>query len=195
MQVRWGFLQVFLEGKPQAAEKIRRGDQRKGWRRMGSALALSLQWIPVQNQAGDPFKCKSEQATPLVLQQLPHPCRMKAAVSPDNGLQGSKRSEPPRTHLGSSSPSQACGSLLCFNTHPLIHCPVRVFASPAPLLRMFFPSIISRPFPSPPKSLCSNVTSVRLPLTTLFKTYIPAYPAPNPLICSIFFPLTALVIL
>lgn len=84
---------------------------------MGSALALSRWWIPVQNQAGDPFKCKSEQATPLVLQRLPHPCRMKAQ-SVTMAFKGSKRSEPPRTHLGSSSPSQACGSLLCFNTHP-----------------------------------------------------------------------------
>ena len=59
MKVRWGFLQVFLEGKPQAAEKIRGGDQREGWRRMDSALALSPQWILVQKQAGDPLKCKS----------------------------------------------------------------------------------------------------------------------------------------
>lgn len=105
MKVRWGFLQVFLEGKPQAAEKIRGGDQREGWRRMDSALALSLQWILVQKQPGDPFKRKSEQATPLLLQWPLHPCRIKATVSPDNGLQSSKWSEPPRTHLGSSSPS------------------------------------------------------------------------------------------
>ena len=105
MKVRWGFLRVFVEGKAQAGEKIRGGGQREGWRRMDSALALSFQWILEQKQPGDPFKRKSEQATPLFLQWPLHPRGIKATVGPNNGLQSSKFSEPPRTHLGSTSPS------------------------------------------------------------------------------------------